>query len=108
MAARLLKLILTRQIAALPQDTTRHAAYPASGTAPAFALDVDLLQKTARDRFIAREEDRFNALMGEFKDHGLVVVAELDAEACTGRWAWVPLGKAAVERILDEMKDVEA
>lgn len=107
MAARLLKLILTRQIAGLPAETTSHAAYPTSSTAPVFALDVDVLQKAARDRFIAREEDRFNALMGEFKDHGLVVVAELDPEGRTGRWAWVPLGKAAIERILEEMKDVE-
>ncbi|RSH80610.1 Origin recognition complex subunit 2 [Apiotrichum porosum] len=107
MAARLLKLVLTRQVAALPPDTTSHAAYPPAQTAPAFAMDVDLLQKTARDKFIAREEDRFNALMGEFRDHGLVVVAEVDAEGRTGRWAWVPLGKAAIERILEEMKDVE-
>jgi origin recognition complex subunit 2 len=112
MAARLLKLILTRQIAALPFDTSSHAAVPPStNSAPPFALDIELLQKTARDRFIAREEDRFNALLGEFRDHGLVVVADLaevDGEGRQGRWGWVPLGKAAVERILDEMKDVEA
>lgn len=107
MAARLLKLILSRQIASLPPDPSTHAAHPPSQTAPAFAMDVDLIQKTARDRFIAREEDRFNALLGEFRDHGLVVVAELDGEGRTGRWAWVPLGKSAIERILDEMKDVE-
>lgn len=108
MAARLLKLILSRQIAALPPDPSMHAAHPTSQTAPAFAMDVDLIQKTARDRFIAREEDRFNALLGEFRDHGLVVVAELDGEGRTGRWAWVPLGKSAIERILEEMKDIEA
>ncbi|TXT05014.1 hypothetical protein VHUM_03834 [Vanrija humicola] len=107
MAARLLKVILTTQVASLPEDAASHVAHPPSQTAPGFALDVDLLQRTARDKFIAREEDRFNALLGEFRDHGLVIVAELDGEGRTGRWAWVPLGKAAVERILDEMKDVE-
>ncbi|BEI84693.1 hypothetical protein CcaverHIS002_0500940 [Cutaneotrichosporon cavernicola] len=108
MAARLLKLILSRQLGALPSDPAMHVAQPPAAIAPPFAMDVDLLQKTARDRFIAREEDRFNALLGEFRDHGLVVVAELDPDGRTGRWAWVPLGKSAIERILDEMKDVEA
>jgi origin recognition complex subunit 2 len=107
MAARLLKLILSRQLGALPPDPATHVAHPPAATAPSFAMDVDLVQKTARDRFIAREEDRFNALLGEFRDHGLVVVAELDPDGRTGRWAWVPLGKSAIERILDEMKDVE-
>ncbi|KAL1407093.1 Origin recognition complex subunit 2 [Vanrija albida] len=107
MAARLLKVILTTQVASLPADSASHVAHPPAQTAPGFALDVDLLQRTARDKFIAREEDRFNALLGEFRDHGLVIVVELDAEGRSGRWAWVPLGKAAIERILDEMKDVE-
>ncbi|KAL7418825.1 Origin recognition complex subunit 2 [Cryptotrichosporon argae] len=107
MALRLLKLLLMRQLAALPADAAGHAAQPAAPTAPPFAADADLLQTAAREKFIAREEERFNALIGEFKDHGLVVQAELDADGRTGRWVWVPLGKAAVERVLAEMKEIE-
>ncbi|KLT39340.1 origin recognition complex subunit 2, partial [Cutaneotrichosporon oleaginosum] len=104
MAARLLKLILSRQLEALPSDPGMHVAHRPAATAPAFAMDADLLQKLARDRFIAREEDRFNSLLGEFRDHGLVAVAESDPDGRAGRWAWVPLGKSAIERILAEMK----
>lgn len=103
MAARLLKLILLKQL-----DNGDGPLMGVGGAAPAYALDVDLVQKAARDKFIAREEERFNALLGEFKDHGLVVTAELDAEGRQGRWAWVPLPRAAIERILEEMKNVEA
>lgn len=102
MAARLLKLLLTRQL-----ENGDATAHPPSTTAPAFALDVDLMQKLARDKFIAREEERFNALLREFRDHGLVVVAEVDGEGKSGRWAWIPLGRGGLERILGEMGDVE-
>lgn len=104
MAARLLKLILLKQL----ENGSEGPLHGVAGAAPPFALDVDLVQKAARDKFIAREEERFNALLTEFKDHGLVVTAELDSEGRQGKWAWVPLPRAAVERILEEMKNVEA
>ncbi|GMK58516.1 hypothetical protein CspeluHIS016_0505480 [Cutaneotrichosporon spelunceum] len=103
MAARLLKLILLRQLAALPDG----AVCAPAPIAPSFALDIDLLQTAARDRFIAREAERFDALLGEFRDHGLVVTADTDGERA-GRWAWIPLGRAALERVLAEMVHVEA
>ena len=45
--------------------------------------------------------------MGEFKDHGLVVEAGTDGEGRTGRWVWVPLGKAAIERVMETLEEVE-
>lgn len=107
MALRLLKLLLTRQLSALPPQPSAHTAYPASVFAPVFAIDNDILQRLSREKFIAREEERYNALMGEFKDHGLVVEAAADSEGRTGRWVWVPLGKAAIERVLETMSEVE-
>ena len=107
MALRLIKLLLSRQLAALPPDAASHTAHPVTAIAPVFATDNDTLQRLSREKFIAREEERFNALMGEFKDHGLVVEAQADGEGRTGRWVWVPLGKAAVERVLETMGDVE-
>ncbi|GFZ51834.1 hypothetical protein JCM24511_09602 [Saitozyma sp. JCM 24511] len=107
MALRLLKLLLTKQLASLPPNPSAHIAHPANQVAPAFAIDNDILQALAREKFIAREEERYNALMGEFKDHGLVVEAGLDGESRTGRWIWVPLGKAAVERVVEAMGEVQ-
>jgi origin recognition complex subunit 2 len=107
MALRLLKLLIQRQIASLSADATAHVAIPESPIAPECAIDNDLLRTQAREKFIAREEERYNALMGEFKDHGLVTEAIQDSEGRQGRWIWIPLGKAALERITEEMGNVE-
>jgi origin recognition complex subunit 2 len=103
MALRLLKLLLFKQIASLPPNPSGHTAYPANPVSPVFGVEDDILQKLARERFIAREEERYNAFMGEFKDHGLVVEALTDIEGRQGKWVWIPLGKAALERVLQEM-----
>ncbi|WWD22454.1 hypothetical protein CI109_106945 [Kwoniella shandongensis] len=107
MAARLLKLLLTRQLANLPPSPIHHTAHPAAQIAPVFAVDNDVLQGMAKDKFVAREPERYESLLGEYRDHGLVVEAGFDGEGRTGRWVWVPLGKAAVERVLETMKEVE-
>jgi len=107
MALRLLKLLLLKQLSALPPQPSSHTAHPGAPTAPIFAVDNDILQTLSREKFIAREEERYNALMGEFKDHGLVVEAGMDGEGRTGRWIWVPLGKATIERVLETMGEVE-
>ncbi|WWC66668.1 uncharacterized protein I206_100572 [Kwoniella pini CBS 10737] len=107
MAARLLKLLLIKQSQNLPQDPKYHIAYPLNQVSPIFAVDNDILQTLAKEKFIAREEERYDALIGEYRDHGLVVEAAIDSEGRTGRWIWVPLGKAAIERVLATMKEVE-
>jgi origin recognition complex subunit 2 len=107
MALRLLKLLLTKQIGSLPPEASAHTAHPAAPVAPVFAVDNDTLQRLSKEKFIAREEERYNALMGEFKDHGLVVEAPVDGEGRSGRYVWVPMGKAALERVLGTMQEVD-
>lgn len=108
-ALRLLKLLMTRQLTSLPSETKYHTAHPggAGAVSPIFGVDNDILQKIAREKFIAREEERYNALIGEYRDHGLVVEAAIDGEGRGGRWVWVPMGKAALERLLQSMDAVE-
>lgn len=108
-ALRLLKLLITRQLASLPSETKYHTAHAggAGAIAPVFGVDNDILQKIAREKFIAREEERYNALIGEYRDHGLVVEAAVDSEARGGRWVWIPMGKAALERLLLGLDGVE-
>ena len=108
-ALRLLKLLITRQLASLPSETKYHTAHPggAGAVAPVFGVDNDIMAKIAREKFIAREEERYNALIGEYRDHGLVVEAGIDSEGRGGRWLWVPMGKAALERLLQTLVAVE-
>ncbi|ODN75991.1 hypothetical protein L202_05957 [Cryptococcus amylolentus CBS 6039] len=114
LSARLLKLLFTLQLSRLPADSKWHVAYPASASAPPFAVDGNLLKKLAKDKWIAGEGERFEAFLGEYRDHGLVVEAaqarggeDGEEEGREGRWLWVPLGKAAVERVLESMVGVE-
>lgn len=153
-ALRLLKLLITRQLASLPGEGSTHAtshgasttatatsgrahastgAASASGMiAPVYAVDNDILQALAREKFIAREEERYNALLGEFKDHGVILeagaiadggaagAAESSAVGTAGpggngnnnsnsnsRWVWVPMGKSALERVMKGLEGVE-
>lgn len=111
MAIRLLKILISRQLTSIPTESIHHSAHPyiqgGNANAPIYAVDVEILQRICKEKFVAREEERFGALMGEYKDHGLVVECGLDFEGRVGRWVWVPLGKGAVMRVLESLKDVE-
>lgn len=103
MARRLFKLLAGRQLEAIPADMKQTAvSQTATGTVPApiFAMDADILQGLAKDRFIAREEERFNAQLQEYRDHGLIVEGALDSEGRAGRWLWVPLKKEVLIRVI--------
>ena len=110
MARRLFKLLATRQLVALPANIKPSKAFPLAGaqTAPVFAIDSDILQKLAKDRFIAREEERFTSQLAEYKDHGVIVEHILDPDNRPGRWLWIPLSKDVIARVLGTMEDVEA
>jgi origin recognition complex subunit 2 len=110
MAKRLFKLLATKQLAALPSDAQSSRSIPGANaaTAPTFAIDSDILQALAKDKFIAREEERYNTQLTEYKDHGVIIEHTLDAENRSGRWLWIPFGKESLSRILQTMKDVEA
>lgn len=110
MAKRLFKLLATKQLAALPPDAqlSKTSIGANAATAPVFAIDSDILQALAKDKFIAREEERYNTQLMEYKDHGVIIEHTLDSENRAGRWLWIPFGKESLSRILQTMKDVEA
>lgn len=110
MAKRLFKLLATKQLAALPPDaqSSKISFGANAANAPSFAIDSDILQALAKDKFIAREEERYNTQLMEYKDHGVIIEHTLDAENRTGRWLWMPFGKESLSRILQTLKDVEA
>ncbi|KAJ9118633.1 hypothetical protein QFC22_003853 [Naganishia vaughanmartiniae] len=109
MAKRLFKLLATKQLAAIPADPRLLKAFPVAtaAAAPPFAIDSEILQTLAKDKFIAREEERYNTQLMEYKDHGVIVEHTLDAEGRPGRWLWIPFSKEVLGRILNTLEDVE-
>ncbi|KAI0801734.1 origin recognition complex, subunit 2 [Irpex lacteus] len=66
------------------------------------AFDYSMLFKIARDDFVATNDTALRALMGEFKDHGLVVSI---TQITTGAEAvWIPLRKEALLKVVDDLK----
>ncbi|KAJ9126049.1 hypothetical protein QFC24_002321 [Naganishia onofrii] len=110
MAKRLFKLLATKQLAAIPADPRLMKAFPVAtaAAAPPFAIDSEILQAFAKDKFIAREEERFNTQLMEYKDHGVIVEHAMDAEGRSGRWLWTPFSKEVLGRIVNTLQDVEA
>nr|VWP00002.1 ABC transporter [Ganoderma boninense] len=63
------------------------------------AYDYDRLFAAARDNFVATNDTALRALLGEFKDHGLVVTVATGAEAM-----WIPMRREALLKIVGELK----
>ncbi|PIL30665.1 hypothetical protein GSI_07367 [Ganoderma sinense ZZ0214-1] len=63
------------------------------------AYDYDRLFAAARDNFVATNDTALRALLGEFRDHGLVVTVTTGAEAL-----WIPMRREALLKIVGELK----
>ncbi|KAI0700537.1 origin recognition complex, subunit 2 [Cerioporus squamosus] len=69
---------------------------------PEHAYDYDRLFAAARDNFVATNDTSLRALLGEFRDHGMVVAAQ-GAGAGTEAM-WIPMRRDALLRIVGELK----
>jgi origin recognition complex subunit 2 len=73
-------------------------------TTPAEAVEVavpyDTLFNLARDHFVATNDTALRALLGEFRDHGLVVTVGTGAMG-SGEMLWIPLRKERLTKLLD-------
>jgi origin recognition complex subunit 2 len=68
-----------------------------------FAVGYDVLFNLARDNFIATTDGALRALLGEFRDHGLVLSAVTGGVG--GREVlWIPLRKERIGKILQASK----
>ncbi|PIL30672.1 hypothetical protein GSI_07374 [Ganoderma sinense ZZ0214-1] len=63
------------------------------------AYDYDRLFAAARDNFVATNDTALRALLGEFRDHGLVVTVNTGAEAM-----WIPMRREALLKTVGELK----
>ncbi|RDX52825.1 origin recognition complex subunit 2 [Lentinus brumalis] len=71
-----------------------------AAAAPEHAYDYDRLFAAARDNFVATNDTSLRALLGEFRDHGMVVAAQgAGSEAM-----WIPMRRDALLKIVGELK----
>lgn len=71
------------------------------------AYDYERLFSATREEFIATSDTALRALLGEFRDHGLVVsaVAPVGAGGTGGGEAlWIPMRREALTKVVDELK----
>ncbi|KAI9465481.1 ORC2-domain-containing protein [Lactarius psammicola] len=67
------------------------------------AIAYDVLFNLARDNFIATNDTALRALLGEFRDHRLVVTIGTGAMG-TGETLWIPLRKERLKKLLDGLQ----
>ncbi|KAJ8486996.1 hypothetical protein ONZ45_g14486 [Pleurotus djamor] len=70
-----------------------------AGTDPQeLAIEYDALFNLARDNFVATSDAAMRSVLGEFKDHGLVLTAQ--SGTAGGQALWIPLRKERLNTIL--------
>jgi origin recognition complex subunit 2 len=103
--ARTLFLLMgRRQLDALADNAGGGGGVVVEPTTPAGAVEVavpyDTLFNLARDNFVATNDTALRALLGEFRDHGLVVTVGTGVMG-SGEMLWIPLRKERLTKLLD-------
>ena len=106
-ARKLFVLMGRRQLETLADAGSDSSGAGAVATTPAEASEVaigyDMLFNLARDHFVATNDTALRALLGEFKDHGLIVTAGTGALG-SGETLWIPLRKERLTKLLDGLE----
>ena len=100
-ARKLFVLMGRRQLDALADAGIAEPTNAADSGEVAIAYDV--LFNLARDNFIATNDTALRALLGEFRDHRLVVTIGTGAMG-TGETLWIPLRKERLKKLLDGLQ----
>lgn len=96
-AKRLFVLMGAKQL-----DRMDEASETAGNNSQQYALAYDILFNTARDNFIATNDTAMRSLLGEFRDHGLVLSAAQGGPG-GGEVMWIPLRRERLAKILDTL-----
>jgi origin recognition complex subunit 2 len=96
-AKRLFVLLGARQLESMDE-----ALDAAGSISQQFALAYDMLFSAARDNFIATNDTAMRSLLGEFRDHGLVMSAALGGPG-SGELLWIPLRRERLVKILKSL-----
>ncbi|KAF8125625.1 origin recognition complex, subunit 2 [Boletus edulis] len=105
-AKKLFILLGSRQLE--NAETASGAAMGSDAPAPTdmaqFGLGYDALFSLAREHFVATSDTALRALLGEFKDHGLILAGAAGGSSGGGDTLWIPLRK---ERLVRVLKSIE-
>jgi len=102
-ARKLFTLLGARQLDALEELGSGNGMNIASGDPRATAIGYDVLFNLARGEFVATNDTALRALLGEFRDHGLIVSAQ-GASGNGGEVLWIPLRKERLASVLQNLR----
>lgn len=97
-AKKLFSLLCVRQVAAIDAAVVEGGSTGPVQSSPAVATSYEILFNAARDEFIATNDTAMRTLLGEFRDHGLVLSASSPEG---GEALWIPLPKDVLLRLAD-------
>ncbi|OJT13009.1 Origin of replication complex subunit 2 [Trametes pubescens] len=97
-AKKLFVLLGTKQLEVMDAQGVGAAGVDADAEG---AFDYDRLFAAARDNFVAQNDTALRALLGEFRDHGLVVARA--APGGTGEALWIPLRRDALLKVVSDL-----
>ncbi|RDB27623.1 Origin recognition complex subunit 2 [Hypsizygus marmoreus] len=100
-AQKLFSLIGARQLESI-EEAAGDGAGAGDRDLQQFAMGYDLLFTSARDNFIATNDTALRSLLGEFRDHSLVVAAQ--GPAGVGEVLWIPLRKERLNSVLRSLQ----
>ncbi|KAF9075006.1 DNA replication origin binding protein [Rhodocollybia butyracea] len=99
-AKKLFALMAEKQLEAIASSTN---AGPADDLQQ-YAVGYDTLYHSARNDFIATNDTALRALLGEFRDHALVIGAQ---QGSSGEVLWIPMRKERLAKVLSTLKVLE-
>jgi len=99
-AQKLFTLLGNCQLAAIEETGAAGAEDGAGATSDLqqFGMAYDVLFSTARENFLATSDTALRALLGEFRDHNLIVSAP--ASLGGGEILWIPMRKERLANVL--------
>lgn len=101
-AKRLFVLLAKRQLEAMAANDKDGSGDNASAQdMQNVAVEQGTLYEMARMEFIATSDPAFRALMGEFKDHGLMLTA---AQGNAGDVVWIPLRTTVLTTLIEDIQ----
>ncbi|KIK70508.1 hypothetical protein GYMLUDRAFT_277260 [Collybiopsis luxurians FD-317 M1] len=97
-AKKLFALMAEKQLDAIEASTNTG---PAADDLQQYAIGYSTLYNFARGDFIATNDTGFRALLGEFRDHDLVVSSQ---HGSTAETLWIPMRKERLAKVLSTLK----